>query len=62
MKGSTLNLICKEREIRHLRQMTPEQRLIAQARLNARIRELFFAGLRSQGFSGSEIARLWKGK
>jgi len=62
MKTSTLNLICKEREIRRLQRMTPEQRLKAQARLNAHIRELFFAGLRSQGFSGSEIARLWKGK
>jgi hypothetical protein len=62
MKKSNLNSICKERELQRLRRMTPEQRLKAQARLNVRIRELFFAGLRSQGFSGSEIARLWRGK
>ena len=62
MKISTLNSASKERELRRLRQMTPEQRLMVQARLNDRIRKLFFAGLRSQGFSGSDIARFWRGK
>jgi hypothetical protein len=42
--------------------MTPEQRLKAQAKLNAHIRALFFAGLENMGFSDSEIVRLWKGR
>jgi len=49
----------KEREILRLRRMTPEQRLKAQAKLNAHIKELFFAGLNSKGFSQTEIIRLW---
>jgi hypothetical protein len=52
----------KEREILRLREMTPEQRLKAQAKLNAHIKELFFAGLSSKGFSQTEIVRLWKAK
>ena len=50
----------KEREILRLSQLTPEERLKAQAKLNARIKKLFFAGLRSQGFSENDIIRLWK--
>ena len=52
----------KEREIQRLRKMTPEQRLKAQIKLNARIKKLFFAGLSSKGFSQTEIIRLWKTK
>jgi hypothetical protein len=52
----------KAREILRLQKLTPEQRLKAQAKLNARIKELFFAGLSSQGFSREEIIRLWKTK
>ena len=52
----------KEREIQRLRKMTPEQRLKVQAKLNAHIKELFFAGLSNKGFSQTEIIRLWKTK
>jgi hypothetical protein len=45
-----------------LKKMTPQERLKAQARLNVRIKKLFFAGLRSRGFEPKEIARLWKSK
>lgn len=62
MRSSTLNLKNRERELLRLRRMTPEQRLQVQARLNAQIRDLFISGLRNKGFSGSEIARLWRGK
>lgn len=62
MKKSPLISAFRERELSRLRRMTPEQRLNAQAELNARIKRLFFAGLRSQGFSGSEIERLWMKK
>jgi hypothetical protein len=50
----------KAREILRLRKMTPEQRLIAQVKLNASIKELFFSGLSSKGFSRTEIVNLWK--
>ncbi|MCJ7524173.1 MAG: hypothetical protein MUP71_03000 [Candidatus Aminicenantes bacterium] len=52
----------KEREILRLSRLTPEQRLKAQAKLNAHIKELFFAGLSSKGFSRAEIIRMWKTK
>ena len=55
-----MNSTVRERELERLQRMTPEQRLKAQAKLNARIRTLFFAGLRSRGFSVKEITRLWK--
>jgi hypothetical protein len=50
----------KERDILRLQKLTPEQRLKAHAKLNASIKELFFAGLSSKGFSQTEIIRLWK--
>ena len=62
MPISKLIIEKKEREILRLRKLTPEQRLKAQAKLNARIKELFFAGLSSKGFSRAEIVHLWKGK
>lgn len=62
MKGSNLNSASRKLELQRLQRMTPEQRFKAQARLNIRIKKLFFAGLGSQGFSGEEIARLWKEK
>jgi hypothetical protein len=62
MRSSTLNKKTREHELQRLRRMTPEQRLKAQAKLNAHIRALFFAGLGSMGFSSTEIARLWKEK
>jgi hypothetical protein len=60
MPISKLIIEKKERDILRLRKMTPEQRLKAQAKLNANIKELFFAGLSSKGFSQTEIIRLWK--
>jgi uncharacterized membrane protein len=52
----------KHKELMRLKKMTPQERLKAQARLNVRIKKLFFAGLRSRGFEPKEIARLWKSK
>ncbi len=60
MRKSKLIEAKKEREILQLKKLTPEERLKALARLNARIKELFFAGLSSQGFKQNEIARMWK--
>lgn len=60
MRNSKLIEEKKEREILRLKKLTPEERLREQARLNARIKELFFAGLGSRGFSRAEIVRLWK--
>lgn len=62
MRNSKLNREKKEREIIRLRKLTPEERLKEQLKLNARIKELFVAGLSSQGFSQAEIIRLWKTK
>jgi hypothetical protein len=47
-------------ELEKLRALTPEQRLKALVRLNARIKRLFFSGLSSRGFSQEEIVRLWR--
>ena len=52
----------KERDILRLSRLSPEQRLEAQAKLNVSIKELFFAGLSSRGFSRTEIIRMWKTK
>jgi len=52
----------KKMELLKLKKMTPQERLQAQARLNARVKKLFFAGLRSRGFEPEKIARLWKSK
>ena len=52
----------KKMELARLKKMTPQQRLQSQARLNARIKKLFFAGLRSRGFEPEKIANLWKSK
>lgn len=60
MRKSKLNDEKKQREILRLRKMTSEERLKAQVKLNARIKELFFVGLGRKGFSRSEIIRLWK--
>jgi hypothetical protein len=60
MRNSKLIEAKKEREILRLKKLTPEERLKAQAKLNARIKELFFAGLSSKGFKQNEIVRLWK--
>jgi hypothetical protein len=62
MSISRLIIEKKERAILRLRKLTPEQRLKAQTELNAGIKELFFAGLSSMGFSQTEIVRLWKTK
>lgn len=62
MRNSKLIEGKKEKEIARLSRLTPEERLQAQVRLNARIRELFFAGLGSFGFSRKDIVRLWKAK
>jgi hypothetical protein len=60
MRNSKLIEAKKEREIQRLKKLTPEERLQALNRLNARIKELFFAGLSSQGFKQNEIVRMWK--
>jgi hypothetical protein len=60
MRNSKLNEDKKERDILRLRKLSPEQRLKMQAKLNTRIKELFFAGLSSKGFSRAEIVHLWK--
>lgn len=52
----------KKRELLRLKKMSPQQRLQAQVRLNARIKRLFFAGKSSRGFTHEEIVRLWKSK
>ena len=62
MRKSKLIIEKKARDILRLQKLTPEQRLKAQAKLNAHIKELFFAGLSSKGFSQTEIVRLWKTK
>ena len=62
MPDSKLIAEKKEREILRLQKMTPEQRLRTQARLNARVKTIFFAGLSSRGFDRKEIVRLWKAK
>ncbi|MBU4306947.1 MAG: hypothetical protein L6428_14775 [Candidatus Aminicenantes bacterium] len=62
MRNSKLITEKKEREILRLSRLTPEERLKAQVKLNARIKELFFAGLSSKGFDRKEIVRLWKEK
>ncbi len=60
MRNSKLIEAKKEREILRLKKLTPEERLKALAKLNARIKKLFFAGLSSQGFKQNEIVRMWK--
>lgn len=60
MRNSKLIEEKKERAILRLKNLTPEERLKVQAKLNARIKELFFAGLSSQGFKQNEIVRMWK--
>jgi hypothetical protein len=62
MRKSKLSAEKKQREIIRLRTLTPEQRLKMQAKLNARIKSLFFSGLSSYGFDRKEIVRLWKEK
>ena len=62
MRTSKLALEKKQREIVRLKKMTPQQRLNAQAKLNARVKSLFFSGLTSKGFSHEEIVSLWKSK
>jgi len=62
MRNSKLITEKKEREILRLSRLTPEERLKAQVKLNARIKELFFASLSSKGFDRKEIVRLWKEK
>jgi hypothetical protein len=62
MRNSKLIEAKKEREILRLKKLTPEERLKALAKLNARVKELFFAGLSSYGFERKEIALLWKEK
>ena len=62
MRNSKLIEEKKERDILRLKKLTPEERLKEQAKLNARIKELFFAGLSSKGFSRAEIIRLWMQK
>ncbi|MBU4268203.1 MAG: hypothetical protein KJ808_05075 [Acidobacteria bacterium] len=62
MRNSKLIAKKKEREILKLSRLTPEERLKEQVKLNVRIKELFFAGLSSKGFSRTEIIRLWKTK
>jgi|GEM_PF-3261844 len=62
MRNSKLIAEKKEREILKLSRLMPEERLKALVMLNARIKELFFAGLSSKGFSRTEIIRLWKEK
>jgi hypothetical protein len=60
MRNSKLIETKKERELLRLKKLTPEERLKALVRLNARIKELFFAGLSSQGFKQNEIIGMWK--
>jgi len=62
MRTSKLTLEKKQRELFRLKKMTPQQRLNAQARLNTRVKKLFFAGKSSRGFTHEEIVRLWKSK
>jgi hypothetical protein len=62
MRTSKLTLEKKQRELLLLKKMTPQQRLNAQARLNVRVKKLFFAGLSSRGFDREEIIRLWKAR
>jgi len=62
MRKSKLGIEKKQRELLRLRKLTPEERLKEQVKLNVRIKELFFAGLSSKGFSRTEIIRLWKEK
>jgi len=62
MRNSKLSEEKREREIVRLSRLTPEERLQAQAKLNLRIRKLFFAGLSRYGFARKEIVRLWKTK
>lgn len=62
MRNSKLIEEKKEMDIMRLRKMTPEARLKEQVKLNARIKELFFSGLDSRGFSRAEIIRLWMQK
>ena len=45
-----------------MRKMTPEGRLQALVKLNARVKKIFFAGLNRQGVERKKIARLWKTK
>lgn len=52
----------RKRELLRLSKLTPEERLKAQVKLNARIKKLFFAGLSHYGFAQEEIIRLWKEK
>ena len=52
----------KKMELLRLKKMTPQERLKAQIRLNARVKKLFFAGLRSRGFEPERIVHLWKSK
>jgi len=62
MRTSKLSLEKKYNDLLRLKKMTPQERLQAQARLNARIKKLFFAGKSSIGFTHEEIVRLWKSK
>jgi hypothetical protein len=59
MPISKLIIEKKEREIRRLQKLTPEERLREQVEHNAMIKKIFFAGLSSKGFSRAEIVRLW---
>jgi len=52
----------RKRELLRLRKMTPEERLQALVKLNARVKRIFYAGLNRQGVDRKTIARMWKTK